>query len=191
MDNLAWNDEGIRYELHNGKVVCMSPRPVINHTVIAENISHIFRTYLRGKKCVSFGDGVDLHLEDKKIRFVPDGMIICNRDIIKPDGVHGVPDLIVEILSPGTAKYDKGYKKDIYEKYGVKEYWIVDPVNKSIEVYLLEDFKFRLSDVYYAVYPDFMVEQIKEEGGEITTEFNVSVLDGLTIKLEDIFVGMF
>lgn len=65
-------------------------------------------------------------------------MVVCNKDIIKKDGVHGVPDLIVEVISPSTAKKDKGYKKDLYETCGVKEYWLVDTDNRSIEVYLLK-----------------------------------------------------
>lgn len=189
MDNLAWNDEGIRYELHNGKVVCMSPRPAVNHNIVSENIFFLFKSFLKGKKCMPFGDGTDVHLLPKKDRFVPDAMIVCNRDIIKTDGIYGVPDLVVEVLSPSTAKNDRGYKKDLYEQYGVKEYWIVDPRNCSIEVYLLKDSKFVLEQVY-AIYPDYAQEQMKDEGQEIVTEFQVSFLEDLKINLHDVFSDM-
>jgi Uma2 family endonuclease len=55
------------------------------------------------------------------------------------DGFHGAPDLIIEILSPSTAKYDLEDKKDVYEQYGVKEYWLVDPANKQVWGYRLEN----------------------------------------------------
>ena len=73
------------------------------------------------------------------IRFVPDFMVVCDREKIKADGVHSAPDLVLEVLSPSTAKNDKGYKKSVYESSGVPEYWIVSPKEKSIEVYLLQD----------------------------------------------------
>lgn len=66
-------------------------------------------------------------------------MIACNRDIIKNNGVYGAPNLIVEVLPPSTATNDKGYKKDLYGKFCVGEYWIVDILSRSINVYLLKD----------------------------------------------------
>lgn len=93
------------------------------------------------------GDGTDVYLSDND-RVIPDVMIVWNRDIIKKDGIHGTPDLIVEVLSPSTAKNDKGYKKELHEKSGVKEYWIIDPVMRSIETYLLADGKYVLDEFY-------------------------------------------
>ena len=67
------------------------------------------------------------------------------------DGIYGAPDLIIELLSPGTAKCDKNKKKEVYERTGVKEYWIVDPVDKSVTGYFLEKEKFIILETTSAV----------------------------------------
>lgn len=176
-------------EMINGKIVAMSPRPTVNHNHIAGNIHTIFNVYLKGKKCMPFGDGTDLYLSPTD-RFVPDGMVVCNRDIIKTDGVHGAPDLVIEVLSPTTAKNDRGYKKDAYAKAGVKEYWIVDTHYKAVEVYLLADGAFVLDNIY-AIFPDYVMEKMnEEEKASIVTEFKCSMFSDLTISLNDIFAGM-
>lgn len=187
--NLAYQDESWD-EMINGVVITMSPRPTINHNRVAFNIAKIFSAYLNGKTCEAFGDGVDLYLTEKD-RFVPDGMIVCHKDYIKKNGVHGVPDLVVEVLSPGTARYDRGHKKDVYEFAGVREYWIVEPDTKAIEVYLLKDGKYVLDDVYN-VYPDYLLEKMTDdEKAKILSEFHCSLFDDLTILLDDVFSGTF
>ena len=103
-----------------------------------------------GKTCKAFNDGPDVYLTEED-RVIPDAMIICNKDIIKPNGIHGTPDLIAEVLSPSTAKKDRGYKKDLYERSGVKEYWIVAPTMRSIEAYLLTDGPFAIHSLLFAV----------------------------------------
>ena len=172
-------------ELINGKAVAMSPRPSVNHHQVSLNIASIFSRYLKGKTCRPFGDGVDLYLTEKD-RFIPDGMVICDPRKIKRNGVYGTPDLVVEILSPGTARNDRGYKKDAYEAAGVREYWIIEPDSKSIEVYLLQNGKFALDNVY-SVYPDYLQEKMTEEEKEaIPTAFHCSLYDDLLISLEEI-----
>ena len=184
-ENLAYQDP-VWEELIDGKVVLMSPRPTVNHNFVASNIYSIFNRYLKGKGCTPFSDGTDLYLTEKD-RFVPDGMIVCDRDKIQTDGVHGAPDLVVEVLSPSTAKNDIGHKKDVYEACGVKEYWIVSPAEKSVEQYILTDGKYRLHQVY-SVYPDWMLAKMKPEEREaVITEFRCSLYDDLNIKVEDIF----
>ena len=81
MGNLAYRDE-IPYEIIHGKTVMMSPRPAINHNRVAGNIYHLFRLYLKGKRCQAFMDGVDVHFDEENT-FVPDAFIVCNKDIIK------------------------------------------------------------------------------------------------------------
>ena len=81
-------------------------------------------------------------------QFIPDFMVVCDPDKIKPDGVHGAPDLVVEVLSPSTARNDKTRKKDIYARCGVQEYWIVDPSGKSLEIYRTSGSEFMLYDVH-------------------------------------------
>jgi len=190
-DNLAY-ENGYREEpwseTLNGAIVLMAPRPALNHSVIADNIYCAFRNCLRGKTCRAFSDGVDVHLTEKDI-VIPDSMIVCNKDIIKADGIHGAPDLLVEILSPRTAKRDKGYKKDLYERCGVREYWIVDPQNKSVEVYLNKDGKFVLDDVYQ-IFPEYDV-LTAEEQETYKNAIPVSLFDSFSVPLEDIFYNLF
>lgn len=183
--NLACQEEAWE-EMLNGRLVLMSPRPATNHNRTAFNIAKIFDNYLEGKKCTAFPDGEELYLTQTD-RFIPDGMIVCDPAKIKYDGVHGAPDLVVEVLSPSTAKNDKGYKKEAYAQAGVKEYWIVNPVDKSVEQYLLADGQLALHEVY-SVYPDFMLARMtEEERAAVITEFKCSLYDDLTISLQDIF----
>ena len=185
--NLAYQyEDEIWDEMIDGKSVAMSPRPAVNHNIISGNIYHIFKTYLSGKKCVPFGDGTDLYLTPKD-RFVPDGMIVCNRDKIKPKGVYGAPDLVIEVLSPSTAKNDRGYKKRVYGTCGIPEYWIVSPSEKAVYVYLLQDGQYNLDNVY-SLYPDYMLTKMtEEEQAAIPTEFQCSLFSDLVIRLENIF----
>ncbi len=185
MDNTAYQ-EPVWEELIDGKVVAMSPRPTIHHNLIIGNIFTIFHRFLKGKKCIPFADGVDVYLSEKD-RVIPDVLIVCNPEIVKKDAIYGAPDLIVEVLSPSTAKRDKGYKKDLYEQSGVKEYWIVDPENRSIEVYLLQNGRYKLDNVY-SILPDYEIKRMKEEEiAEIPKEFRCSLYDDLTISVEDVF----
>ena len=187
--NLAYKEEP-REEVINGELVAMSPSPGWNHVSVAGNIYHIFKKYLKGKKCTAIQDGFDVHLTDKDV-FEPDMMVVCDRDKIKPDGVHGAPDLVVEVLSPSTAKNDRTHKKEVYEACGVPEYWLVSPADKSIEVYLLESGKYILHDVY-TVRPDWVLEQMTdEEKAAVVTEFKCHLYDDLTIRLDDIFGDLF
>ena len=113
-------------------------------------------------------------------------MIVCNKDSIQKNGIHGTPELIVEVLSPSTAKNDKGYKKDLYESVGVREYWIVDPVLQSIEVYLLADGKYRLEEIYRLPEED-MTEKEKELCKTIVP---VSLYEDFSIPLDEIFYNL-
>ena len=178
-----------RDELINGKTVLMSPSPTTTHNYVGGNIYLQFRKFIssiKGSKCRCFTDNVDLFL-DKMNRYIPDCMVVCDPDKIKYDGVHGAPDLVVEVLSPSTMKNDRNIKKDVYEKCGVKEYWIVNPTDKSIEQYYLEDGSFVLHDLYM-IYPDCELERLnEEERAALVTEFKCSLSDELTLKLDDIF----
>ena len=185
--NLAYKfEEEAREEIIGGRVVAMSSS-AMKHIFIGGNIYHIFRNYLRGKTCKALPDGAALFLEEDKEEYQPDMMVVCDRDKIRDDGVRGVPDLVVEILSPSTGRYDKGHKKDVYEKHGVREYWIVSPGEQSIEQYVLENGRFVLRDVY-TLYPDFMLKRMKDaEKAALVTEFKCTLFDDLSVRLEDVF----
>ena len=134
--------------------------------------------------------GFDLYLDNEN-HFVPDFMVVCDTDKIKLDGVHGAPDLVVEVLSPSTAKNDKGYKKDIYAKYGVKEYWIVSPSDKSVDAYVLEGSSYILHDVYTLYSESEFSTMTEQERAAIVTKFKCSPFNDLEISLEDIFYRSF
>jgi len=176
-----------RYELLNGKIYNMAGASS-NHNAIIVNIAGIFGNFLKGKKCRAFVDGVDVHLSETDIT-MPDVMIVCDRDIIKKNGIYGAPDLTVEVLSPSTAEMDMGYKKDLYEKHGVKEYWIISQAERSIQVYLLKNGVYKL-DKIYQIFEDYVLEKMdEEEKAAIIMDFKTS-LDGfgdLIINVEEVF----
>jgi len=179
--------ERTKYEMLDGKIYNMA-HDSSNHARIKGNVYRIFGNYLRGKKCQTFVDGMDVKFNEKD-KTEPDVMIVCNRDIIKKNYIQGAPDLIVEVLSPSTAKNDIGYKKDLYEKYGVKEYWIVNQAERSIQVYLLKDGVYKFDMIYHS-YDDDMLEALTdEEKSEIIKEFKISLdgFDDLIISVEEVF----
>ncbi len=186
--NLAYQ-ENRREELIGGKVVMMAPASM-NHTFTSDNIYRIFGNYLHRKKCIPIGDGSKIFLTDDE-HFVPDVMVVCDPGKIKPDGVHGAPDLVVEVLSPSTAKNDKTHKKDVYAKCGVREYWLVSPEEKSVEVYRADGAGFILHDIY-VLHPEWALAQMSEaERAAVVTHFKCSLFDDLDISLEDIFYRTF
>ena len=117
--------------------------------------------------------------------------MVCDRDKIKRTYIDGAPDLVVEVLSPGTAKNDRGYKKSVYESSGVPEYWIVDPLHKFIEVYLLQGGRYVLDNLYTLYSAEELEEMTEEEKALVVTEFKCHLYDDLTIQLDDIFGDIF
>ena len=183
----SWADP-IRRELINGKLVMMSP-VATNHALISNNISYLFTDYLKGKPCTPIPDGVTVFLTDED-HFVPDFMVVCDRDKLKGDGVHGAPDLVVEVLSLSTMKNDRTHKKDIYGQCGVREYWLVNPADKTVEVYRNSGTELILQEVY-AIYPDWMLARMtEEERAAVATHFKCSLFDDLDIALDDIFSNL-
>ena len=185
MDNLAYKYDNSNYEVIDGQVYMMF-RPNMSHQRIAKNITEMFDRYLDGKTCEAIIEQ-DVFLTDD-INIIPDVMIVCNPDIIEDDGIHGVPDLIVEILSKSTARRDKSTKFFLYEKFGVREYWIVDPLNKSVEVYINNDGKFTLDNVYFTEFKDYELRDLTEEElAEMKTEIKLSLYDDFIVQVKDIF----
>ena len=172
-------------EMVGGKVVMMSS-PALNHILIAGNIYRIFGDYLNGKPCTPLPDGATLFLESGE-EYKPDMMVVCDPDKLRRKGVYGAPDLVVEVLSPSTARNDKGHKRKAYERCGVREYWIVDPANKAVEQYVLVEGEFVLRDVYTRYSADEIEDMTQAERAEMVTEFPCSLFEDLTIRLEDIF----
>ena len=189
-----------KYEIINGDVVSMAPLALRPHASISGNIYGLFFTYLKGRRCQAFHANMYVRLDkikdvtlpdkNKNDKLIPDVMVVCNRDIVHDDGVYGAPDLVVEVLSKSTSSRDRNIKKELYEAIGVKEYWIVDIMNRTIEVYLLTNDKYILDNTYHQ-YSEMEIEGIMDDiltpDKTIITEFKTSIFDDLIIVIDDIF----
>lgn len=131
-----------------------------------------------------------MHLTEKDV-FIPDMMVVCDPDKIKSNGVFGAPDLVVEVLSPSTLRNDRTHKKDICGQSGVKEYWLVDPISKSVEIYRAEGTELVLHDVYGLCSEWELEKMTEEERAALVIHFKCGLFDDLDISLEDIFYRTF
>lgn len=132
--------EGTLCQLINDKLV-MSPAPINIHQVVLGEIFVEIVLYLRKKKIGEIRIApFDVHFSKQNI-LQPDILFIINKNLtkIQETGMFGTPDLIIEILSPSTSHFDFEDKKVIYEKYGVQEYFIVEPNSKSVSAFYLKD----------------------------------------------------
>ena len=141
-----------RIELLEGEVF-MSPAPMPSHQIILRNLTRLLDRYVAANNLgeVLFAPvGVRL-AEDVVVQ--PDLLFISQAktaELIGEQNIEGAPDLVVEILSPGTAHHDRHNKLLLYARYGVAEYWIVDPENKALELYVLDGETYRVSGIYLA-----------------------------------------
>lgn len=133
----------------NGVIYDMSPSPNFKHGIIDSNIHSIIKNGLKDSLCLVFMENLDFkyHPDINDDYLCPDIMIVCDRKHLKGGAYYGVPKFVAETLSHSTAKKDRTEKKDIYEKAGVEEYWIVSPQG-SIEIYYLKDGHYILEQAY-------------------------------------------
>lgn len=165
--------EGDRHELIDGELV-VTPSPTPNHQIISVNIEYALLLHIRER-----GLGMMLHAP-ADIRLTPDNVLIPdiifiaqNRlHIIGPKTIDAAPDLVVEILSPGTRRRDLDTKRSLYARFGVQEYWIVDPDARSVTVLAL------MGDRYEPV-------PLADEG-----IIQSRVLPGLNMALATVFMGI-
>lgn len=157
-------------ELLNGAII-MSPSPEINHQEIVLHMgSWLLLHKPDGRVMVTPSD---VHWDDSNVTQPDVFWISVHNSRCQPiDGKHwqGVPDLVIEALSPSTAIYDKQNKFRLYEKYGVQEYWIIDPEHRFIEVWVHHETRFVLQDVY-----------------GVNDQLTSRVLGGATLIVQDIF----
>lgn len=142
-DYLNWPEDE-RWELIDGIAYDMSPAPSSEHQAVSRELVVQFADYLRGKPCQVFYAPFDVRLpngdepdEDIQTVVQPDIVIICDKTKIDRRGCKGSPDLIVEIVSPYTIERDLKEKLELYERAGVKEYWVVHPTDKIVMVFSL------------------------------------------------------
>jgi len=167
-------DTGI-YELLNGEIVRRSSPNTPHQRASMKLLVQLARFIEEKNLGELFHAPYDVYLDEYNAGIQPDLLFVSHeRDFVikENNGVVGAPDLVVEILSKGTTNRDRGIKKDIYEQFAVREYWIVDPQNRSIEVYRMENNRFRL---YSFAAEEGMVKS--------------SVLEGLELEVGTVFGG--
>jgi len=175
-DCLTW-DESERIELIDGEAIMMAP-PLRVHQKIIIELSVQLHNFLKGKKCEVYPAPFGVRLfekdgdrpEDVDTMVEPDISVICDPQKLDKYGCKGAPDMVVEILSPSSRRHERVVKLNLYQKAGVREYWIVNPEKKSVLVFLLED--------------NHLI--LHEEYGQGDTA-KVNVLDGCFIELSDVF----
>ena len=170
-DYIKWNDK-IRYELIDGIAYAMAS-PSRLHQKISGEMLRQFANSLRGKTCEVYHAPFDVRLNVNSfddIVLQPDILVVCDES--KHDGrsVRGAPDMIIEIISPFNSRHDTVIKFKLYQRAGVREYWIVDPARKTVEIYILKNGKYGIGNVYR---DDDIVP--------------VHILEGCQINLADVF----
>ncbi|MDR0589750.1 MAG: Uma2 family endonuclease [Spirochaetaceae bacterium] len=172
-DYLSWDGEE-RYEIIDGEASMMAP-PSRLHQEISRELMGSFWEFLKGKPCKVYAAPFAVRLNplpDKRDDTVvePDLAVVCDPAKLDDYGCNGAPDLIVEILSPSNTRYDRIVKFQKYREAGVREYWILDPVEKSLMVNVLKNNEY-VASAY-----------------EETAVVPVTVLPGLEIDLKTVFV---
>jgi len=145
-DYLSWPDEE-RWELIDGIPYDMSPAPSPVHQEVLVEISRQLGNYLIDMPCRVYVAPFDIRLAEKASSadddtftvVQPDIVVVCDKRKIDERGCKGAPDICIEILSPSTAYKDMGKKLELYQRHGVKEYWIVNPETQSVMVYLYDN----------------------------------------------------
>ncbi len=133
-DYMQWPD-GERWEIIAGQAYSMSPSPSVKHQRIVSNFDFQFHCGSKDK-CSHFIAPMDVVLDEFNV-VQPDIFVVCDSDKITPENIQGTPDLIVEVVSPSTEIKDRREKKNLYEKFGVREYIIVFPEREYLERYEL------------------------------------------------------
>ncbi len=143
-DYLLWKFEE-RLELIKGRIFRMSPAPSRRHQEIVGDLYFTIRTIFESVSCQLFVSPFDVRLPEKsgsiKSRNVvqPDLCIVCDATKLDEKGCNGAPDLIIEVLSPGNTKKEMDDKYSLYEESGVREYWMVQPEDKCVIIYVLNE----------------------------------------------------
>jgi Uma2 family endonuclease len=176
-DYLNW-PEGERWELIDGIPYDMTPAPSTTHQTVVVDLLRQISNFLVDKDCRVFVAPFDVRLPeggeaDVEVMTVvqPDIAIICDSEKLDRRGCRGAPDCIIEIISPGTASKDQIQKVALYEKHGVKEYWLVHPMDRLITVRLLDDAS------------RYGIPAIHEAKGQLP----VQTLPGLDIDIDSVF----
>jgi Uma2 family endonuclease len=156
-DYLTWMDD-VRRELFDGFIKFMTPAPSRRHQELSVSLTLQIGTYLMHKNCKLYHAPSDVRFskdkankDDEQVFTVlqPDLFIVCDLSKLDDRGCLGAPDMIIEIISPKNSKRDTHDKFEIYQEYGVREYWIVNPSDEYVTVFVLDDkSKFQFVGMY-------------------------------------------
>lgn len=142
-DLLQWPEDGRRYELYDGEV-CVVPAPFPRHQIAMAELFHQLYDYARQTGGLALASPIDIVFDDVNV-LEPDIVVFTSsrRHHVELDRVIRVPpDVAIEVLSPGTATNDRGRKLRTFERFGVPEYWILDPHGERLEVHILGDARY-------------------------------------------------
>ncbi|HEY6324051.1 MAG TPA: Uma2 family endonuclease [Thermoanaerobaculia bacterium] len=170
-------DDGLRHELIDGEHY-MTPAPTHGHQQVAMNVAgHLFM-YLRERR-------------RGRVYMAPLDVLFSDADVVEPDVLYVskkrlraqqdercltvVPDLVVEVLSPSTRRVDRGAKRSLYERQGVTEYWLIDPVLETVQVFRLKRGRFELA------------ADLIRQRGDAAASLSTPLLPGFRILLDDVF----
>lgn len=179
-------DDYKKEEKINGIIYNMSPSPHFNHGIVNGNIYGKLKEGLKGSLCLPFIENLDYKyqpdINDDYV--IPDVMIICDRKKLKGGSYSGVPVFIAETLSPSTAMRDKTIKKDMYEKCGVEEYWILSAKEKAVDIYYLKNNRYQLVNSY------ILEDDNKSEHYNADQIISLRGFPDIKMQLEDLFEGL-
>ena len=165
-------EEGAPYQLINYDLI-MSPSPNPYHQSISFELSTLLNNYLKETKNKGYAAAAPLDIYFNNGNILQPDLIYFSKEkktVIVKDKIEGTPDLVVEILSPSNAYYDLRQKKDLYEKYGVQEYIIIDPIDQIVEVHVLKKAIFVLD------------QKVKQPDA-----FHSTILHGFSVDLKELF----
>lgn len=176
-DVLTW-DSDERAEIIDGEVIMMAPAPARVHQEVSFEFCRQLGNYLKGKRCKAFPAPFAVRLfeqdgdspEDVDTMVEPDITVVCDPSKLDERGCKGAPDMVVEILSPSTQRHDRFTKFSLYQRAGIREYWMVDPDSRTAQSFILED-------GHYSV----------KEFGTAGDKMMVNVLEDCVIDLSEIF----
>ena len=174
-DYLKWDFEEI-VELIKGKIFAKAAAPNRRHQAVSMKVSVALHEFLKGHQCKVYAAPFDVRLSKdpdySKIDSViqPDISVICDHSKLDDKGCFGAPDLIVEILSPSNSKVELQNKYELYEEFGVREYWIIHPSENTLQINVLVNGSYQPSRLYTS-------------GQKVTS----TVLPGFELELEEVF----
>ena len=141
-DYLTWEGPE-RYQIIYGEVFMMAS-PSVNHQAICMELSRLFSTWLLGKPCRVFAAPLDVRLfpeddnsDDTVVQ--PDLLVVCDKEKLGKGSVNGSPDIAIEIISPSTSNKEHFLKFRAYMDAGIREYWMIEPEQKLVQVYINEN----------------------------------------------------